>query len=213
MRPIAPLGLLLLLSACNSVGNPLDGFGGFLGDTISFQSNPNRPIPESDNIRRVMGQEVENEPILSETGNIWPAMPRVEPTRITLEQAPPAHPMAAAPIAAPIAAPVATPTPATPTPATPTPLAPTPVAPPPPPPQPPPQPPTVAAPVIPPATAITSGTTLATAKGPAILTTGANGIINYTLPSGATGRAINNGNGTMTLIGTDGTVMSAPVPR
>ena len=197
MRPLAPLGLLLLLSACNVVGNPLDGFGGFLGDTISFQSNPNRPIPESDNIRRVMGQEVENEPILSETGNIWPAMPRVEPSRMTLEQAPAARPLATAPARA--SAPLAAPPPIAPTP-----IAPAPVAPPPP---------TAAAPVIPPATAIASGTTLGTAKGPAILTTGPNGIISYTLPSGATGRAINNGNGTMTLIGTDGTVMSAPVPR
>jgi len=49
--------------------------------------------------------------------------------------------------------------------------------------------------------------------GSALITSGQNGIMSYTLPSGATGRAINNGNGTMTLIGADGTVLTAPAPR
>ena len=70
----------------------------------------------------------------------------------------------------------------------------------------------VAAPRIAPA-AVTSGTALPTPNGSAILTSGQNGILSYTLPSGASGRAIDNGNGTMTLIGTDGQVMSVPAPR
>jgi hypothetical protein len=69
------------------------------------------------------------------------------------------------------------------------------------------------APAIPPATSIPSGTSLATPMGAAVLSTGTNGIISYTLPSGATGRAIDNGNGTMTLIGADGQVVSVPAPR
>ena len=96
MRLLAPLGLLLLLTACNSagggigtmIGNPADGWLDFIGDTVSFRTNPNRPEPESDTIRRVMGQEIEAEPLTTETGNIWPAMPRREPTAVDLENAP-----------------------------------------------------------------------------------------------------------------------------
>lgn len=198
MRLLAPLGLLVLLTACESVvetaptliGNPADGWLGYIGDTITFKSNPNRPQPESDNIRRVMGQPVESEPLTSETGNIWPALPRREPTAAELEKAPPAgakpaaKPVAMAPAAPPAAtAPAAAPASAAP------------------------------ASPIPPATAIANGASLATPNGNAILTTGANGVLTYTLPSGATGRAINNGNGTMTLIGADGQVMSVPAPK
>ncbi len=193
MRLLASLGLLVLLTACESVidtaptliGNPADGLLGVIGDTITFKSNPNRPQPESDNIRRVMGQPVDAEPLTSETGNIWPAMPRREPTAMELEKAPPAGakppakpvamaPAAPAPVAAPAVAPVAT---------------------------------------IAPATTIANGASLATPNGNAILTTGANGVLTYTLPNGSTGRAINNGNGTMTLIGADGQVMSVPAPK
>ncbi|MCX7383586.1 MAG: hypothetical protein NT133_19725 [Alphaproteobacteria bacterium] len=195
MRLLAPLGLLVLLTACESVietaptliGNPADGWLDYIGNTITFRSNPNRPQPESDNIRRVMGQPVDIEPLTSETGNIWPALPKREPTAVELEKAPPANadpavkPAAMAPTAQPAAPmPVAAPAPA---------------------------------PTIPPATAITNGSALPTPSGNAILTSGANGVLTYTLPSGATGRAINNGNGTITLIGADGQVMSVPAPK
>lgn len=194
MRPFASLVLLLPLAACgtvgNIVGNPFDGFADFLGDTVSFKANPNRPVPESDNIRRVMGQDVQAEPILSEAGNIWPAMPRVEPTKSALEQ-PPAPLSMRGPVGSPSGTSPGT---------APLPLTPVPAA-------------TSAAPSIPSAAPIASGTALVTGKGAAIITTGNSGIMTYTLPSGATGRAIDNGNGTMTLIGTDGTVMTAPAPR
>jgi hypothetical protein len=71
----------------------------------------------------------------------------------------------------------------------------------------------VPAPQVAPPAPIASGTVLQTGSGPAVITSGNNGIMTFTLPNGTTGRAINNGNGTMTLIGTDGTVMSVPAPR
>ncbi len=198
MRLLAPLGLLVLLTACESVsdtagnliGNPTDGLLDFIGDTVTFQGNPNRPQPESDNIRRVMGQPVEAEPLTSESGNIWPSLPRREPTAAALEKSP-APAGAAKPAAKPVAmSPAVQPAPQPPAPK---------AAPP--------------APTIPPATTIRSGASLATPSGNAILTTGANGVINYTLPNGSAGRAIDNGNGTMTLIGADGQVMSVPAPK
>ena len=203
MRPFAMFGLLLSLAACSViddgvgsiVGNPTDGLLDFIGDTVSFKSNPNRPEPESDTIRRAMGQDVQSEALVSETGNIWPTMPRQEPTMQELQRAPAAMPSAAATQPAqPAPVPVA----AAPSPAPVVLSAPAPVT---------------AAPTRIASAALTSGTALPTPNGSAILTSGPNGILSYTLPSGATGRAIDNGNGTMTLIGTDGQVMSVPAPR
>jgi hypothetical protein len=200
MRPYATLGLLLSLTACSVVddgigsifGNPADGWLDFVGDTVSFKSNPNRPEPESDTIRRAMGQDVQTEPLVSETGNIWPVMPRQEPTMQELQRAPapmaavaPARAVGSSSPPAPVnvvPAVVAAPVMAAPAPR----IAPAPLA---------------------------SGTALPTPNGNAILTAGQNGILSYTLPSGASGRAIDNGNGTMTLIGADGQVMSVPAPR
>jgi hypothetical protein len=205
MRPYATLGLLLSLAACSVIdegigsviGNPTDGLLDFVGDTVSFKSNPNRPEPESDTIRRAMGQDVQSDALVSETGNIWPTMPRQEPTMQELQRAPTPTPPAAAAQPAPSPAIASTP--------------PAPVVLP--------TQPVVTAPPAPVASSriasagITSGTALPTPNGHAILTADHNGIMSYTLPSGASGRAIDNGNGTMTLIGTDGQVMSVPAPR
>ena len=208
MRPLAPLGLVLLLGACSfsdGFTNPFEGMGGYIGDTITFRSGPNRPLAESDNIRRAMGDDVEVEPMLPESGNIWPGTPRQDPTMM----APAVAPQAAAPQAsAPQASVSPTPNPvpgSSVAPQAPVVVAkaPVPVAPV-----------SVPAPVIAPATALLpSGTAVATPQGSAVITTTQSGLMNYTLPSGATGRAINNGNGTMTLIGADGTVLTAPAPR
>ncbi len=53
-------------------GNPVAGMGNFLADTISFTSNPNRPISDTPNIQRVMGKGYEPDPLLPEPGNVWP---------------------------------------------------------------------------------------------------------------------------------------------
>jgi hypothetical protein len=183
MRPFALLGLLLTLTACgNPIGNPTDGMSGFVGDTVTFRTNPNRPQADSDTARRAMGMPVDSAPILTAPGNIWPEMPKNQPPLSDVP--PPANPL-------PVAMPV---TPARPAPA---------AAP--------------AANAVPavtaPAVAAPGTRSLPTPQGNAVLDTGANGMISYTLPSGATGRAIDNGNGTMTLIGADGQVMTVPASR
>jgi hypothetical protein len=173
MRQTALLGLLLALSACgNPVGNPADGLGGFMGDTVTFRTHPNRPQADSDTARRAMGMPADTAPLLPAPGNIWPELPKTEPALSDLPPPPKAPPPQATPAAArPAPAPAARPAAAIPAPST---------------------------------------RSLATPRGNAVLETGANGMISYTLPSGATGRAIDNGNGTMTLIGTDGQVMTVP---
>ena len=58
--------------ASTMFGNPVAGMGNFLADTISFTTNPNRPISDTPNIQRVMGKGYEPDPLLPEPGNVWP---------------------------------------------------------------------------------------------------------------------------------------------
>jgi hypothetical protein len=58
-----------------------------------------------------------------------------------------------------------------------------------------------------------AGSVVQTPQGPATITNSANGTQSFTLPGGMSGRAINNGNGTVTLISPNGSVQSVPVPR
>jgi len=69
--------VLLLLSGC--------GLGTFMGDTQSIYWNPNRPIGDSENMRRVKGIEPSLEPLKPEAGNVWPGPVPAEPTLEDLE--------------------------------------------------------------------------------------------------------------------------------
>lgn len=71
MRHIALISLVLL-AGCDYVGNPGAGFGGFMGDTVSFQTNPNMPVGNAPNMERVMGRPSDTPPLLPEPGNVWP---------------------------------------------------------------------------------------------------------------------------------------------
>jgi hypothetical protein len=71
MRHIALISLVLL-AGCDYVGNPGAGFGGFMGDTVSFHSNPNQPVGNAPNMQRVMGRTADVQPLLPEPGNVWP---------------------------------------------------------------------------------------------------------------------------------------------
>jgi hypothetical protein len=196
------LGLTLLLPGCAYVGNPFDGFGGFIGDTHSIYRGANSPPGDSINMQRARGQERPSEPLLPEQGNIWPGPPPPEPTLSDLERQqggenptapgqefprlPPPRgsssppPAPAEPPGAPMSSlPSFTPPPRQGAPAI--------NAPPP--------------------------MTVQTERGQATINTDANGIQSFHLPDGSSGHVVNNGNGTMTMIGNDGRVFSAPVPR
>lgn len=193
MRRIALLGLLLLIPACDSIGNyigdPTDGFGGFIGDTHTPSRNVNSPLASAPNISRVRGIAVETTPLLPEPGNIWPGPPRPDPTLADIQreqnQGVPLRPGGSG-------------TP----PSVMQPTLPTPIAPPGP-----------AASRDAPRVPAPSAGVVQTLQGPAVLRTESSGIQTYTLPNGSTGRAISNGNGTITLIGPDGSVQSVPAPR
>lgn len=72
MSRIASIGLLLAMTGCSYAGSPLSGSGGFIADTHTFNRGPNHPPGDSDNIRRVSGQNPVSDPLLPEAGNVWP---------------------------------------------------------------------------------------------------------------------------------------------
>lgn len=78
-------------------------------------------------------------------------------------------------------------------------------------------PPPRAAPATPPSAAAAvaqpRGRVLQTPAGPAVTTVGANGVETYSLPDGRSGIVMPNANGSLTLIGPDGTTQTVPAPR
>jgi hypothetical protein len=196
MRRIALLGLTLLLPACQSyVGNPFDGFGGFIGDTHTFRLNPNRPVGDSPNMLRAEGKEVDQEPLTPEPGNVWPRPASPEPTLQDLERGQPQPDTGVQPAPQrPVTRGSSTP------PGGPEALPPEPGFRPGPPPGP-----SSAAPPTTKFYPTPGGTSTGTGTG--------NGVQTFTSPSGGTGVVVPNGNGTSTLIGPDGSVTTVPTPR
>lgn len=76
------IGLPLILSGCT-------GFGAFLDHTFSLPgNNPNLPMTDSENVRRVLGQAPDPTPLQPEAGNVWPGPERPEPTLEDLSKSP-----------------------------------------------------------------------------------------------------------------------------
>ena len=204
MRPHALLLMPLLLasallSGCGYVGDPTDGFGGFVGDVFALRSNPNQPLLDSPNARRVMGAEVAVIPLEAEPGNVWPGPLPPAKTIADLQreqgQAIDGMPLRSAPEGRQRGSAPAAPVRANP------PAAFAPIAPP--------SPPAVAVqPAIAP-----RGRVLQTPGGPATTTIGGNGVETFIMPSGRTGIVMPNANGSLTLIGPDGTTQTVPAPR
>ena len=191
MRRLAMLGLTMLLPACQDhAGNPFVGFGGFVGDTVSFHTNPNLPPGDSPNMLRVKGRAVETEPLTPEAGNVWPGPVMPEPTLLDIEKGEGLQPKSQVP------GPHGSSTPPGPAgslpPAPPARSPPSPSLPPAPPPQ---------------------TKFYPTPSGPAPGTSMGNGVQTYTDPKGGIGIVVPNGNGTSTLIGPDGSVTTVPSPR
>jgi hypothetical protein len=220
MRPsaslAASLALVGLLSGCGTIASsPFEGFGGFVADTHGLQANPNRPVSEGETVRRVLGQPAELEPLLPETGNVWPGpieasaslgdIARANPDQIlkpdgeiTLPRTlrgNAANPLPPPPaLVTPRPVPQASTTTAAPPAVMPA-LAPTPA------PAPTPAAQTAPAPRF-----------VQTPNGPATLS-GGPGVLTYTDQKGNTGLVVPNGNGTSTLIAPDGSVQTVPTPK
>jgi hypothetical protein len=209
MRRIVLIGSVLLLPGCQTVGqyvgNPFVGFGGFVSDTVSFRLNPNAPVGNAENLQRAKGQDVAATPLLPEPGNVWPAPPKPEPTlqdiereQNAIEPTPQGQGGQVEPFV-PHPQPRGSSTPPDLLTQPPTPQYPQQTVPPSP---------QVQLPNVPSTTGVVS-----TPQGPATITNGGNGVQQFKLPNGVIGRAIPNGNGTVTLIGPDGSVQSVPAPR
>jgi hypothetical protein len=208
MRRLALIGLPLLLAGCNYVGSPYDGFGGFLGDVHNFELNPNKPVGGADNMRRVSGDVVDTEPLMPEAGNIWPGPLPPPRNMFDLQNAPPddslggpqAQPPGERPPGQAQPRPRGSSTPdfnpgaAAPRPANPQP-----------------RPNAAIPPPLPPLSP--TGRTLQTPNGPASTIQGGNGVETFIQPGGRSGVVINNGNGTSTLLGTDGSTITVPATR
>lgn len=198
MRRIALLGLVFALPGCA-------GFGDFLGDTMTYRTQPNLPLANSENARRVMGLESSIEPLVPEPGNVWPGPVAPTPTlqdlekQGNLETTPPPSPSAAPHL----------PDHRQPRPGSSTPPGSNQRSLPPElqiPPQP--LPPVSAVPPAPPA----PGQAVQTRRGPAVTSGGTSGYQTLTTPQGQA-IVVPNGNGTSTIIHPNGTVETVPTPR
>lgn len=198
MRRLAPLALLLVVSGCGQyAGNPFDGFPGFIADTHTIYRNPNRPVGDSDNMRRVLGQSATSEPLVPEPGNVWPGPIPPDLTLSDIEkQNNSAYPSA---VLKPgdeigIGRPLGSSTPPGAV-----------------------MPGLAASPAIGPSSTPTAqraptSSTIATPNGPAVLNRSGS-VQTYTDPKGGTGIVVPNGNGTSTLVAPDGSVQTVPTPR
>ena len=79
---LALLGPLMLLTGCS-------GLGVFLDDTHDPTLHVNRPIGNSESIRRVEDKQVAIAPLNTEAGNVWPGPIEPEPTLEDLQKMPP----------------------------------------------------------------------------------------------------------------------------
>src|SRR5579883_1134875 len=78
MRRIAFTCLCLALSGC--------GYNTWYQPPFTSGTNPNKPVGDSENMRRVEGEDVSVAPLTPEPGDIWPGPITPTPTLQDLEQ-------------------------------------------------------------------------------------------------------------------------------
>lgn len=213
MWRLALLGLCLSLSGC--------GFQAWHQLPFVAGQDPYLPPGDGENLRRAEGIPVTVEPLRQEPGNVWPSQIEQEPTLETLEQQggqlpnavpPPALPPERGSSVPPGNLPPVPPTviPSVPPPATSgnapiagaQPVAPSPMR----------------VPSAPraagPGNAPVAGTQpYQTPQGVGVPTGGTSAYQTITLPNGTTAIVVPNGNGTSTVIRSDGTVETVPTPK
>jgi len=200
MRRTVTLGLLILLSGCT-------GFGEFLNHAFSPPGrNPNLPMTDSENVRRSLGQSVDESPLTPEPGNVWPGPQAPEPTLTDVQRQPPGADQTTVPGAEPGLPAGRQPRPArrgssTPPGSVEPGLPPEPQArvlrqPPPSVPGPGPQ-----------------GQVVQTPQGPAVDAGGTNSYRQLNAPNATGSIMVPNGNGTSTIINPNGSIQTIPTPR
>lgn len=166
------------------------GFKTWWNPPLTGGYSPNTPATESQNVLRAKGTATDLAPLTTEPGDIWPGPPPPTPTLKELEQQLGQTPLGGDDASG---SPARNPGRGAPMPA---PNARAYATPP-------------AAPPAPPM----AGQTYQTRGGPAVTTGGGAGYQTITLPGGGTGIVIPNGNGTSTIIRSDGKMETVPTPH
>jgi hypothetical protein len=204
MRRIALLGLVLALSGC--------GYKTWWNVPFDGGSNPNQPVGDSENLLRVRGQEPVVERLTTEPGDIWPGPLPPAPTMKDLVSegltSQPEQPVPGSPLSHGASPSAPSPNPSTgsstppeypqPNPATPQPG--------------PPLSSYATPPAAPPAPG-SGGKVIQTPGGPAVTTGGGPGYQTTTTPGGGQAIVVPNGNGTSTVIHSDGRIETIPTPK
>jgi hypothetical protein len=202
MRRIAQTCLCLALSGC--------GYSTWADLPFSTGKNPNMPVGGSENMRRAMGEVVEVQPLTTEPGDVWPGAIAPTPTLADIErqglQSQPERPVPGSPEFQSQQQPNLPPPPVRRGSSTPPSniqqgLAPLPT----------PRPPPATNPTPPGRSP--AGQTYPTLGGPAVTGGGTSGYQTTTTPGGGSAIIVPNGNGTSTVIHSNGTIETVPTPR
>lgn len=204
-RIVLPCLLSVALAGC--------GYKTWWNPPFTGGHDPNRPVSDGENVQRVLGRATEVEPLNTEPGDIWPGPLPPAPTLKDLEASggltpQPQAPAPGSPRRNNGAPPVP---PETPSAGSSTPpgsnqpnLGPAQVAPP------------VSSYAAPPATppaAVPGGQVIQTPSGPQVTTGGGQGYRTTTQPGGGQSIVVPNGNGTSTVIHSDGRIETIPTPK
>jgi hypothetical protein len=205
MRRILLLGLLTGLSGC--------GYHTWYNPPFTGGTNPNQPIHDSENYRRVLGRQADLAPINPEPGDIWPGPLPPSPTLSDLESdtsltQQPEQPVLGSPLSRGLSAPALPQTPAhgssTPPPSGRAVPPPGQVAPPLS---------SYAAPAAAPPASGQTGKVVQPPSGTAVTTGGGPGYSTAIQPGGGQSIIVPNGNGTSTVIHADGRIETIPTPK
>lgn len=205
MQRIALLILALGLSGC--------GYQTWWNPPFTGGYNPNAPVTDSENMQRAQGQDPAVPPLLTEPGDIWPGPLAPPPTLKDLEAtngqpSGPEAPVPGSPLSRGSAAPYPSPNPSagssTP-PGTAEPGLATP--------QPAPPLSSYAAPPVAPPDRGSVGKTIQTPQGPTTVTGSGPGYQTTVAPGGGQSIVVPNGNGTSTVIHSDGRIETIPTPK
>jgi hypothetical protein len=202
MRRIASLTLALILSGC--------GYETWWNPSFAGGYNPNLPVSDSENMRRVQGQEPSVPPLTTEPGDIWPGPLAPAPTLKDLEAtggltSQPEIPVPGSPLSRGAGVPYPSPNPyggssTSPASAQPGFSTSQPASP-------------LSSYASPPASTSAHGQpsqVIQTSNGPIVTTGGGSGYQTTTTPGGGQSIIVPNGNGTSTVIHSDGRIETIP---
>ena len=205
MRRIASLSLAVLVSGC--------GYNTWWNPPFTAGYNPNVPVSDSENMRRVEGRETSVPALTTEPGDVWPGPLKPPPTLKDLESTggltpQPEAPVPGSPLSRGTEAPAPSPNPSTGSSSPPANNQPGLANPRPAPPLS-----SYASPPAAPPARGPGGQAIQTPSGPGVTTGGGPGYQTTVSPNGGQSIIVPNGNGTSTVIHADGRIETIPTPK